>query len=242
MSKIVGVVADMGFLHGNQVVFSGSRYLRGLTEVTDLQPVLIPPFGDNILSVLDTVGGIMLTGNVSNIHPSCYGHSETEKHPPYDEDRDRTAIPHIEAILDRELPLLAVCRGFQELNVALGGTMHPAIHEIDGRLDHKTVKTDDPDVRFAPRHAVHLTKGGLFESWVQTDTIMVNSLHFQGVEKLGDGLKVEAVAEDGTVEGVTVEAAAGFTAAVQWHPEYKPEDNEFSTRFYQAFEEAVMSG
>ena len=126
--------------------------------------------------------------------------------------------------------MIAICRGFQELNVAYGGTLHPAIHEIDGRLDHRRIKTDDEAIRYAPRHSVKLTEG-LFKSWVGTDEIMVNSLHFQGVEKLGDGLTIEAVAADGTVEGFTVKNAKGFTAAVQWHPEYEPATNTFSKCF-----------
>ena len=241
MTKIIGIIADTGNLHGNRVFFSGERYLQALTDLTDLQPILIPPLGGNIMSLLDTLDGVMLTGNVSNVHPSQYGQDETEKHPPYDEDRDSTAIPYLEKIIGNEIPLIAICRGFQELNVAYGGTLHPAIHEIDGRLDHRRIKTDDAAIRYAPRHSVKLTHGGLFESWVGTDEIMVNSLHFQGVEKLGDELEVEAVAEDGTVEGFTVKNAKGFTAAVQWHPEYEPETNKFSKCFYEAFAKAVLT-
>lgn len=241
MSKIVGIIADTGKLYGNRVFFSGERYLRALTELTDLQPILIPPLGANIMPLLDKLDGVMLTGNVSNVHPSQYGQAETEKHPPYDEDRDRTAIPYLKKIIEHEIPLIAICRGFQELNVAYGGTLHPAIHEIDGRLDHRRIKTDDEAIRYAPRHSVKLTEGGLFKSWVGTDEIMVNSLHFQGVEKLGDGLTIEAVAADGTVEGFTVKNAKGFTAAVQWHPEYEPATNTFSKCFYEAFAEAVFA-
>ena len=241
MTKIIGIIADTGNLHGNRVFFSGERYLQALTDLTDLHPILIPPLGGNIMSLLDKVDGVMLTGNVSNVHPSRYGQNETEKHPPYDEDRDSTAIPYLNKIIANEIPLIAICRGFQELNVAYGGTLHPAIHEIDGRLDHRRINTDDAAVRYAPRHSVKLTQGGLFESWVGTDEIMVNSLHFQGVEKLGDELEVEAVAEDGTVEGFTVKNAKGFTAAVQWHPEYEPATNKFSKCFYEAFAEAVLT-
>ncbi len=241
MTKIVGIIADTGNLHGNRVFFSGERYLKALTELTEVHPILIPPLGKNIFSLLDRLDGVMLTGNVSNVHPSLYGQAETEKHPPYDEDRDSTAIPYLEKIIEQEIPLIAICRGFQELNVAFGGTLHPAIHEIEGRLDHRRIQTDDAAIRYAPRHRVTLTEGGLFKSWVKTDEIMVNSLHFQGVEKLGDGLKVEATAEDGTIEGFTVENAKGFTAAVQWHPEYEPATNIFSKCFYEAFAEAVLS-
>lgn len=241
MTKIIGIIADTGNLHGNRVFFSGERYLQALTDLTDLHPILIPPLGGNIMSLLDKLDGVMLTGNVSNVHPSRYGQNETEKHPPYDEDRDSTAIPYLDKIIANEIPLIAICRGFQELNVAYGGTLHPAIHEIDGRLDHRRINTDDAAGRYAPRHSVKLTQGGLFESWVGTDEIMVNSLHFQGVEKLGDELEVEAVAEDGTVEGFTVKNAKGFTAAVQWHPEYEPATNKFSKCFYEAFAEAVFA-
>jgi putative glutamine amidotransferase len=238
-NNLVGVFADCDRLGGSLVHFSGRKYLKGLMEATDLMPVVIPAFGEKMSSVLDHIGGVMLTGSLSNVHPGRYGQEETELHKPFDHDRDDTILPLVGEILERGIPLIAICRGFQEFNVALGGSLHPALHTMAGKLDHRMPDSTDREVCNAPQHAVNFTPGGLFESWVGCSEYRVNSLHHQGVDQLAPSLTVEAVSEDGVIEGFRLADAPGFNAAVQWHPEYKPNDNIFARAFYRAFEKAV---
>jgi len=239
-TAFIGVVADTHTTSAGRVFFSGCKYLEGLTSVTNLTPLIIPAFGEREMDrLLDRLDGIMLTGSRANVRPTHYNHNETPEHGPFDDARDATSLPLIRAAVDKGVPLIAICRGFQELNVALGGTLTPAVHKIEGRLDHSEPQTDDFDIRHSPRHKVRLTKGGLFENWLGTSEIQVNSLHFQAVDDLAPRLQVEAIAEDGTIEGVVVPDTQGFIVGVQWHPEYKPAQSPFSRAFYGAFEEAV---
>ena len=225
----------------------GDKYLRAAAVAAHGIPMIIPAFGDlldpgDLVSRLD---GLLLTGSPSNVHPVHYGapaHPEAE---PHDPDRDATTLPLIHAALADGLPLLAICRGMQELNVALGGTLHARVHEQTGRLDHRRPSHEDMDVQYGPRHEIKLTGGGAMAriagTVAQTGTLMVNSLHWQAIDRIAADLVVEAVAPDGTVEAVAVRSARAFALGVQWHPEYRVLDDPFSTRLFAAFGAAAQA-
>jgi putative glutamine amidotransferase len=156
----------------------------------------------------------------------------------HDPHRDETTFRLINRALESGVPLFAICRGYQELNVVLGGTLHQHVHEQPGYNVHKEDPSDPLDVQYGPLHAVHLVEGGLLNELAGKDTVMVNSLHSQGVARLADGVTVEAVADDGLVEGFQVDDATGFSLAVQWHPEWKVTEDEFSMKIFKLFGDA----
>ena len=245
---IVLVSADERSLESYTWHAAIDTYLRAVYEAAQLTPVIVPSFGPDILSeeLLAAAGGVLVTGSRSNVHPERYGHTPTPAHEPYDPARDTTTLPMIRTALERGIPLLAICRGHQELNVALGGTLATEIQEQEGRQDHRVVEGDHPhDVRFGLSHTVTLTPGGRLEAILGVGALKVNSLHRQAIAGLADGLNVEATAEDGTIEAVSVRAAQAFALGVQWHPEYwaaQPgEKDAASTRIFQAFGEAVRA-
>jgi len=245
---IVLVSADVRTLERYTWHAAIDTYLRAVFDAAALTPVIVPAFGPDILSdaLLNAAGGVLVTGSRTNVHPERYGHAPTEAHEPYDHERDTTTLPMIRTALDRGIPLLAICRGHQELNVALGGTLATEIQEEEGRQDHRVVEGDHPhDVRFGLSHTVTLTPGGQLEAILGVQDLHVNSLHRQAIADLAEGLDVEATAEDGTVEAVSVRAAQAFALGVQWHPEYwaaqAGDKDAASTRIFQAFGDAVRA-
>jgi len=219
------------------------KYVGAVTVGAHCMPLILPALGDaaDLDTVLDAVDGVMLTGSPSNVHPSLYG-EEAVGEQPFDAARDATTLPLIRAVLARGMPLLAICRGFQELNVALGGTLHQAVHYVDGMQDHRENYADTLEQQYAAAHRVVLEQQGrLFQLLGGPSEIMVNSLHGQGIAQLAPGLTVEARADDGLVEACSVTDAAGFTMAVQWHPEWRLEENENSIKLFAAFGQACAS-
>lgn len=216
-----------------------ATYLRALAR-EGLLPVQLPTLPEPLdpAPLLDAASGVLITGARSNVHPSLYGEAETEVAAPFDPLRDRTSLPLIRAAVERGLPLLAICRGIQELNVAFGGTLHPALHDIEGRLDHRSTPQDDVDAWFGLRHEVEIADGGLLAP-VLGRRIVVNSVHRQGIRTLGDGLRVEATAADGTIEAVSIPSAATFALGVQWHPEHFAGRDEPSTAIFRLYADAV---
>jgi putative glutamine amidotransferase len=193
------------------------------------------------------VDGILLTGARANVHPRRFGFDPDPKHEPYDEGRDALALPLIEACLERAVPLFGICRGFQEMNVAGGGSLHPEIRELPGRMNHRMPRLEtgeihpDPEVVFADRHDVRLTPDGVFARILGRDLIRVNSLHGQGILDVGDRIVAEGIAEDGTIEAIRVRDADGFALGVQWHAEYDPQTNPVNKSMFEAFGEAVST-
>lgn len=238
---VIGVIADSVYQDNMRLSSTGKKYMEGLTAVANVLPIVIPSTPDtDIDAYLELIDGLMLTGSLTNVHPSHYGVKPTAEHEPYDEFRDLTSFAFIEACLTRGVPLIGVCRGFQELNVALGGSLIASIHEIEGRLDHREPDTTDRDIKHADRHMVTFPDGGLFHSWTGMTSFKTNSLHRQAIDQLSDRLKIEAICEDGTIEGVSVIDAPAFAVAVQWHPEYEAHNNVFSKAFFKAFEADVL--
>ena len=234
---IIGVPACVKELDGLPFHAVGDKYLRAVADAAEAIPLVIPAFGDeyDIPDLLSRLDGLLFTGSPSNVHPSLYGHEATEEHAPHDPARDATTLPLIRAALDEGVPVFAICRGHQELNVALGGTLTPAVHNLEGRLDHRRPKHDDFDVQYGAHQKARLVEGGRLIDLLGRPEIMINSLHRQAIQDLAPRLAVEATAEDGTIEAVWVKDAKDFALGVQWHPEYKPLQNPDSVKLFKAF-------
>jgi putative glutamine amidotransferase len=214
---------------------------RAAARLVDAVPVLLPALGEaaDIETLLDRLDGILLTGSRSMVNPSHYGGPPHEEGTPEDGARDATTLPLIRAAIARGVPVLAICRGLQELNVALGGTLHQRLSDLPGRLNHAAPQTDDLEKKFAKSHAVSLVEGGVLHQLAGTRDIMVNSLHHQGIDRLAPGLAVDAVAPDGTIEAVHLVHARGWALGVQWHPECDCMTDRISASIFTAFGQAV---
>ena len=218
----------------------GEKYLKALTDGADALPMIVPVLADDvdIDAMLAHVDGILLTGSPSDIEPHHYDGEPSREGTLHDPERDALTLPLAKRALDTGVPLFAVCRGFQELNVALGGTLHQHVHEVPGYHNHQENPDDPLDVQYGPSHPVALVEGGMLASLYDEASVVVNSLHGQGVRRLANGVTVEAIADDGLVEAFTVDAAEAFALAVQWHPEWRVRENPFSLKIFQAFGDA----
>lgn len=237
---VVGIPADRRQLDPHPFHIVGEKYATAIRDGADGLPFLIPALGESIdtATILHHVDGILLTGSPSNVEPHHYDGEESRAGTLHDPHRDETTLPLAELALEEGVPLFALCRGFQELNVVLGGTLHQHVHEVDGYHNHKENPDDPLDVQYGPAHEVHLVEGGLLRSLASTDTVKVNSLHEQGVARLAEGVSVEAVADDGLIEGFRVDGAKTFALALQWHPEWKVTEDRFSMAIFEAFGDA----
>jgi putative glutamine amidotransferase len=215
-----------------------ARYGAALMAAAGALPVLLPPVGDGLLGVLDRIDGLLLSGSPSNVQPHIYGVGESATPDWHDPQRDATTLPLARAAIARGMPVLAICRGIQELNVALGGTLHQQVHRLPGRLDHRS-DSGTIDHKFRLKHTVTLT--GQLARMVGATEIMVNSLHGQAIDRPADGLVVEAVAPDGTIEGVRVASAPGWAFGVQFHPEWHFATDAPSRAIFRAFGEACAA-
>jgi putative glutamine amidotransferase len=195
---------------------------------------------DEVARLLPLVDGVLLTGSPSNVEATRFG-SAVLQTDLLDLRRDRLTMTLTRTAIDAGIPLLGVCRGLQEMNVALGGSLYQAVHHEVGLLDHREPDHPDPEVQFAPRHDVVLQPGSAFAEWAAGHRARVNSLHGQGIKRLADGLVAEARAPDGLVEGVRVEAATTFAYGVQWHPEWHHEQVPFYRRMLEAFATACRT-
>ncbi len=241
MLPLIGVPADVKGIEGKPFHAVGDKYVRAVVDASHGLPFVIPAFGGlyDLPGLVHRLDGLMLTGSPSNVHPEHYGQEPTPEAEPHDPERDETTLPLIREALTQGLPLLAICRGMQELNVALGGTLHHRVHELPERDDHRRPDHEDPDVQYGPRHSIALTPGGAFERLADSTELTVNSLHWQAIDRVAAGLRVEATAADGTIEAVSVTDARGFALGVQWHPEYKVLENPFGVKLFGAFGDAA---
>lgn len=187
---------------------------------------------------LNIAHGVVFPGSRANVHPSHFDEAVHDTSLPLDTERDSTTLPLLRALIDRGIPLLAICRGIQELNVALGGSLHQAVHELPGKIDHREPEGKTLQEQYMPRHAVHLRQGGVLETLFKQSTLQVNSLHGQGIDRLADGLTVEATSDDGVIEAVSVTGSKGFTLAVQFHPEWDIRNNPLGQTIFGAFGKA----
>ncbi len=227
----------------------GERNLRAVAEVSGALPLMFAgsPEITDIGALLAAVDGIVLTGARANVHPTRFRTEPNPKHEPYDIPRDDVALALSEACVARGVPLFGICRGLQEMNVAFGGSLHPEIRELPGRMNHRMPRLEngeihpDPLVIFADRHEVSLVPGGAFAKLLGCETIRVNSLHGQGILAPGERVVVEGTAEDGTIEAIRIADAPGFALGVQWHAEYDPQRNPVNRALFEAFGKALLA-
>lgn len=240
---IVAVSTDVRQFENYTWHAAPAQYLEAALSAAGVLPLLVPSFGARIDldALLDRVDGVLLTGSKSNVDPSLYGGDASEANGPYDPDRDATTLPLIRKAVQRGIPLLAICRGIQEMNVALGGTLASEIQDLPGRMDHRAPVSDDQDERFAIHQTVTIKPGSCLAGVFGAGEILVNSVHRQAIDRLGPDLDVEAVAPDGTVEAVSVRGARGFAVGVQWHPEYWAGTDENSAKVFRAFGAAARA-
>lgn len=218
---------------------AGRKYVEAV-RLAGALPLVVPRLQDDeIESALDGAHGVLLTGSPSNVHPSHFGEGVHNPALPLDPERDAWVLAMIPRVLARGMPLLAICRGTQEANVALGGTLHQAVQEVPGLADHRADDSAPATVQYGPSHAVNVVPGGVLEGITGAGSFTVNSVHGQGVKQLAPGLRIEAVAPDGLVEAFSVSDAPGFSLCVQWHPEWQAAGNPVSMQLLQAFGAAV---
>lgn len=235
----VGLPVDRKLIGPHPFHAVGEKYIRAVVEGAECLPVLLPALqpalpADALLAGLD---GLLLTGSVSNIEPHHYSDESSWDGNPHDPARDETNFALIPRAIALGLPILAICRGFQEINVVFGGSLHQKVHEVPGLMDHRENPDDPLDLQYAPRHEISLTPDGLLAGIAGADRAMVNSVHGQGVSRLGEGLVAEATAPDGLIEAYRRDGGA-FLLAVQWHPEWKVRETPFYHGIFRAFGDA----
>lgn len=240
---IIAIPADLRSFEGGSWHAVQNQYIRAALNAAGLMALIVPAMeeGYDIDAILDRVDGVLVSGAASNVHPSLYGTTATEAHGPFDPARDATSLPLIRRAIDRGMPLLAICRGIQELNVALGGTLDTEIQEQPGRADHRKPEVPERDGMYAIRQTVKIKEGSCIARYLGSSDILVNSLHRQAIATTAPRLQVEATAPDGTVEAVSVIDAKGFALGVQWHPEYWAETDTPSRQLFEAYGDAVRA-
>lgn len=223
--------------HPSHIV--NEKYVLAASDATGGLPMLIPALGERIdaAELAARLDGLILTGSPSNVEPHHYRGTPSRAGTLHDSQRDRTTLPLVRAAVAQGVPLVAICRGIQELNVALGGSLHQRVHEVAGRIDHRSRQGTTAERYAHDAHRVSLAPGGLLERLAGAPELLVNSLHAQGIDRLAPPLVVEAEAPDGQIEAVRHRAAA-FVVGVQWHPEYRVLDSAFGRALFAAFGEA----
>lgn len=241
---IIGIIGNYHLLHEQYPVHAaGTMNAEAVAEVSGAMPLLIPsdPRYVTVPELLEACDGFLLTGGRPNVHPNEYGEEPTAAHGAFDRARDAIALPLVRACVDRGQPILGICRGFQEVNVALGGTLHPEIRDLPGRMNHRMPPDGTIEEKFALRHKVTLTEGGVFHRLFGATEVMTNTLHGQGIARPGARVVIEGEAPDGTPEAIHVADAPGFALAVQWHPEYRAAQDPVSRPLFAALGEAVRA-
>jgi putative glutamine amidotransferase len=245
---VIGIIGSEHIAEGRFTAQRvGERNLMAVAEVAGALPVIFAgdPTVTDIDALLETVDGVLLTGARANVHPSHFGVEEHPSYEPYDRRRDALALQLVRVCVERGVPLFGLCRGFQEINVAFGGSLHPEIRDLPGRMNHRMPRLPsgeihpDQEVIYGERHDVRLTPGGVFAKLMGTETIRVNSLHGQGILDPGKRIVVEGIAEDGTIEAIRVADAPDFALGVQWHAEYEAQRNAVNRTLFRAFGAAV---
>ncbi|ALG89860.1 MULTISPECIES: gamma-glutamyl-gamma-aminobutyrate hydrolase family protein [Actibacterium] len=239
---IVGIIGNQHLINDSYEVHAGGAMnSEAVAEVSGAMPLLIPadPRFVTVAELLETCDGFLFTGGRPNVHPEEYGEDPTEAHGAFDRARDSIALPLIRALVERGQPLLGICRGFQEVNVAMGGTLYPEIRELPGRMNHRMPPDGTVEEKFALRHMVRFSEGGPFARLFGATEVMTNTLHGQGIKTPGARIVVDGYAPDGTPEAIYVKDAPGFTMSVQWHPEYNAACDPVSRPLFEAFGEAV---
>jgi putative glutamine amidotransferase len=238
---IVGIPCDHRMVGHHPFHMAGEKYITAIRDAAGAMPLLIPVLSDPIApqELLATFDGFLFPGSPSNVSPGRYEGTPARADVLLDENRDATSIPLLMAAIGAGAPVLCICRGFQELNVALGGTLFQHVHEIPGRHDHREDKEAELEAQYGPAHEVRVTDDGLLAQLSGRRSFQVNSLHAQGIDRIAPPLHPDAIAPDGTIEAVSMPQAKGFLLGLQWHPEWRWHDNEISRAILGAFGQAV---
>lgn len=237
---IIGIPACRKLIDPHMFHAVGEKYIAAVATAAGGVPLLVPALGGGLAigSVLSSLDGLLFTGSPSNVEPHHYEGDASEEGTLHDPHRDATTLPLMRAAIDAGVPVFAICRGIQEMNVVFGGSLHQKVHDQPGKMDHREDASKPLELRYAPVHEVRLSEGGLLRKLLGAEVIQVNSLHSQGIDRLGEGLLVEATANDGMVESFRVADAPSFALAVQWHPEWQVMKNPQSVALFEAFGDA----
>ncbi|MCQ9424666.1 gamma-glutamyl-gamma-aminobutyrate hydrolase family protein [Pseudomonas sp. LJDD11] len=238
---LIGVTACRQLLGKYSSHTAGAKYVEaaGHAGIPVVLPALDTPVDPQQL--LQSLDGILFTGSPSNVEPHHYQGTPSIEGTRHDPDRDRLTLPLLRAAIDQGVPVFCICRGFQELNVTLGGTLHQRVQELEGFLDHREPQSEDLAAQYAPQHAVTVQPGGVLAALGLPGEFQVNSLHSQGIDRLAAGLRAEALAPDGLIEAVSMRDSRGFVVGVQWHPEWRFSENPQSLRLFDAFRDACQA-
>ena len=241
---VVGIIGNQHLINDQYPAHAGgSMNSEAVAKVAECLPLLVPadPRFLSVEELLEVCDGFLLTGGRPNVHPEEYGETATEAHGAFDRARDAITLPLVRACVERGQPFLGICRGFQEVNVAMGGTLYPEIRDLPGRMNHRMPPDGTLEEKFALRHVVTLQEGGVFHRLFGSTEVMTNTLHGQGIKTPGARIVIEGHAPDGTPEATYVKDAPGFTLSVQWHPEWDAANDPVSRPLFQAFGDAVRA-
>ncbi|WP_163846192.1 gamma-glutamyl-gamma-aminobutyrate hydrolase family protein [Pseudooceanicola aestuarii] len=240
----IGIITNQHLINDSYRAHAGGIMCsEAVAEVADCLPLLIPadPRLTPLPELLEAFDGFLLTGGRPNVHPEEYGEAATAAHGDFDRARDAVALPLVRACVERGQPFLGICRGFQEVAVAMGSTLHPEIRDLPGRQNHRMPPDGTLEEKFALRHKVKFTEGGVFHKVMGAPEVMTNTLHGQGVVNAGARFRIDGWAPDGTPEAAYVEGAPGFTLSVQWHPEYNAANDPVSRPLFEALGQAARA-
>ena len=240
-TPIVGIPCDHRMVGKHPFHMVGEKYITAVRDGSGAVPMLIPVLSPPVASadLIASVDGFLFTGSPSNVAPKHYAGPAPREGVMQDERRDDTTLPLLKAAIAAGKPVLCVCRGFQELNVAFGGTLHQHVQEVPGRSDHREDKDADLEQQYAPVHSISIAPGCLLADIVGAGVFQVNSLHSQGIDRLASSLNADAAAPDGQIEAVSMPSAKAFVLGVQWHPEWRWAENELSRAIFSSFGEAL---
>lgn len=241
---VVGIIGNQYLLNDQYPTHAGGTMnSEAIAQVSDCIPLIVPcdPCYMSVEELLNTCDGFLLTGGRPNVHPEEYGEAETEAHGTFDRARDSIVLPLVRACVERGQPFLGICRGFQEVNVAMGGTLYPEIRDLPGRMNHRMPPDGSLDEKFELRHDVTFTEGGVFHELLGASSVLTNTLHGQGIKTAGPRIVVDGHAEDGTPEAIYIDGAPGYTLSVQWHPEWNAADDPVSRPLFSSFGDAARA-
>lgn len=241
---VIGIIGNQSPIEDEYPTFmTGRSNLEAIANVSKCMPLVIPPHPDYVTidELLDTCDGFLLTGGRPNVHPEEYGEDATAAHGDFDRCRDAITLELTRECVKRGQPIFGICRGFQEMNVAMGGTLYPEIRELPGRMNHRMPPEGTLEEKFALRHNVHVREGGVFHKVFGETVVLTNTLHGQGIKTTGPRVVIEGYADDKTPEAILIENAPGFALAVQWHPEFNAASDPVSRPLFEAFGGAARS-
>lgn len=239
---VIGIISNSHLINDQYATHAGGTMNSfAIATVSGCMPMLIPadPRLVSVPELLDTFDGFLLTGGRPNVHPKEYGEVATPAYGEFDEERDAIVLPLVRACVERGQPVFGICRGFQEVNVAMGGSLYPEIRDLPGRMNHRMPPDGTLEEKFEIRHRVTVSEGGVFHKLFGATEVMTNTLHGQGIKTPGQRIVIDGYADDGTPEAIYVEGAAGFTASVQWHPEWNADADPVSRPLFEAFGDAA---